>query len=354
MTFEIIASIHIHTKYSDGTKLHKEIAKIAAECGLDAVIITDHNIYVKGLDGYQTHKGQSILVITGEEIHDKNRKPQKNHLLAIGVDRTHVEFASDPQLLIDQIKQDGGLTFIAHGYDPALLEFNEDDLSWVDWSVKGFTGMEIWNNLSEFKFHFRNKLQAAFLAFFPQFMAVQPPKPIIERWDSLLNSGRQVVGIGGADAHTLIYHIGPFIKEVFPYRYHFRTVNTHLLLKQQPSGSEKEDTRLVLDALRAGRAFVANDSIKPTRGFRFTLDAGNQTFEMGEKVKFRNNLILKVNLPYPADCHLMKNGIEIAHFERCIHFEYPVSSSGVYRVECYRSYWFKKRGWIFSNPIYIE
>ena len=133
--------------------------------------------------------------------------------------------------------------------------------------MKGFTGMEIWNNLSEFKFHVSNKLQAAFLAFFPQFMAVDRPDLSLKDGISLLNGGQHVVGIGGADAHTLIYKIGPFKKEVFPYRYHFKTITYHLLLDKPLSGSDKFDTQKILDALNSGRLFIANDSIKPSKDF---------------------------------------------------------------------------------------
>jgi hypothetical protein len=354
MTSEITANIHIHTRYSDGTKCHKEITQIAAECGLDVIIITDHNIFVKGFDGYHLFKGKQILLITGEEIHDKNRIPQKSHLLAIGTDRSFVRFASDPQQLINKINEGGGSSFIAHAYDPALSAFGEDDLSWADWSVTGFTGMEIWNNLSEFKIQVKHKLGAIFFALFPQFLAVQPPKQIVERWDALLLRGQHVVGIGGADAHTLIYHFGPFTKEVFPYRYHFKTINTHILLDNPLSGHAEKDRGVILEALKTGRVFVANDGVKSSRGFRFTAQTGNQSYSMGSQFKYQKDLVFQARLPYHADCCLIRNGKVAAEFKQVREINFPVSSHGIYRLECYRSYLFRKRGWIFSNPITIE
>lgn len=354
MTIEITANIHIHTRYSDGTKYHKEIAQVAAECGLDVIIITDHNIFVKGLDGYHSFNGKRVLLITGEEIHDKNRIPQKSHLLAIGADQSYVRFTHDPQLLINKINEDGGLSFIAHAYDPALPVFGEEDLSWEDWSVNGFTGLEIWNNLSEFKIRVKQKLQAIFLALFPQFLSIQPPKPSIERWDSLLLSGQRVVGIGGADAHTLIYHFGPFTKEVFPYKYHFKTINTHILLNNPLTDSAEKDRKLILGALKMGSAFVANDGVKPSRGFRFTVQVGNTSYPMGSQLNFQKDLVLMAELPYRADCRLIRNGKITAEFNQTMEIIFPVSSPGIYRLECYRSYLFRKRVWIFSNPIYIE
>ena len=354
MTTEITANIHIHTKYSDGTKYHKEIAQIAADCGMDVIIITDHNIFVKGFDGYHSFNGKKVLLITGEEIHDKNRIPQKSHLLAIGTDQSFVRFASDPQKLVKKINESGGLSFIAHAYDPALPAFGEDDLSWDDWPVSGSTGMEIWNNLSEFKIHVKHKIGALLLALFPQFLAVRPPKQIIERWDTLLRSGQHVVGIGGADAHTLIYHIGPITKEVFPYRYHFHSINTHILLDDQLTGIAEKDREFILGAIKSGKVFVANDGVKPSRGFCFTAHTGNNIFPMGSLIKFQEELVLKANLPYRADCRLIRNGEAAAEFHQVKEIVFPVPSPGIYRLECYRSYLFKTRGWIFSNPITID
>ena len=37
---EIVVNLHMHTRYSDGTGTHKDIAHAAIKCGLDAVIVT--------------------------------------------------------------------------------------------------------------------------------------------------------------------------------------------------------------------------------------------------------------------------------------------------------------------------
>ena len=353
MSNEIIANIHIHTIYSDGTKTHMEIAKIAAECGIDAIIINDHNIHVKGFDGYIHHKGKNVLVITGEEIHDKKRIPQKNHLLTIGVNRSFTELASNTQTLIDAVKSHGGLSFIAHAVDPALSIFDEENLSWEDWSVTGFDGMEIWNNLSEFKFRVKNNLQAVFYAFFPYIMSVKPPQPLLDRWDLLLNENHRLTGIGGADAHTFIFKIGAFTKEVFPYRYHFKTINTHILLNETLSGDAVEDTKNIIDSLKRGSVFTANDHINPSFGFRFIARSGEHTTPMGSDIQLAEGIRLCAQLPYKADIFLRRNGEIIMRSKNANKLNFKVMGKGVYRLECYRKHFFKKRGWIFSNPIYV-
>lgn len=350
---ELVANIHIHSLYSDGLKTPPEIAQIAAEKGIDVIMITDHNVFPQGFDGYYTFEDKKVLLITGEEIHDQNRYPQKNHLLALGIHHDLSRMAKDPQKLIDAINQDGGLSFIAHAYDPALPMFGEDNLSWVDWSISGFTGLEIWNNLSELKIRATKTWQVVFYALFPAFMSLESPRQIREIWDDLLNKGQKVVGIGGADAHTLRRHIGPFTIDTFPYSYHFRTINTHILLESPLTGSAQEDTQAVISALRQGHAFVGYDLVKPTRGFRFYLVDMEAAVEMGSSIVINKHQELIAEIPYPADCRLIRNGEVIDRGMVDKSRTWKIDQPGAYRLECYRKYLGKQRGWIFSNPVYV-
>ena len=165
---ELTINLHMHTTYSDGLSSHAEIAEAALRAGLDVFFVTDHNILVSGLEGYFQKNGKRVLMLVGEEIHDQSRNPQKSHLLVIGANRELSTFASDPQRLIDQVCQADGLSFIAHPIDPPLPGLDELDISWEDWQVHNFTGIELWNGLSEFKIVVKNKIQAAFYVFFPQ------------------------------------------------------------------------------------------------------------------------------------------------------------------------------------------
>lgn len=351
---EIILNAHIHTVYSDGLKTHHKIAKTAADCGLDAIVINDHNILPRGFDGYYNFGDKKVLLIVGEEIHDKNRQPQKNHLLAIGIDRSFTEFADHPQELIDAIKKAGGLTFIAHAHDPAMPEFGENDLSWEDWSVDGFTGIELWNNLSEFKIRGKNMLDAILFAFFPQFMALQPPIQIRNRWDEYLNKGCRISAIGGSDAHTLPYSLGPFQKNIFPYEYHFRGINNHILIENPLSGQAKEDTKCILSSLENGNLFIANDLVCPAKGFQFILKMNGNIYQQGTEISYRQGMRIETGLPAEADCVLYRNGEAVEKYNKCNFAAFPVEQPGVYRMECYRKYLFKKRGWIFTNPFYVR
>lgn len=196
--------------------------------------------------------------------------------------------------------------------------------------------------------------QAIFYAFFPAFLAKEPPIEIRKVWDSLLAEGKKVVAIGGSDAHTLVYRFGPFKKTVFPYSYHFKTLNNHILVENELTGNANEDSKQILTALKKGNAFIANDSVKSARGFRFYTAANENSHIMGEELSFKDGITLTVELPSDAECVLLKDGKPVLRKQKCSQITYSVESTGCYRIECYRRYLFERRGWIFSNPIYIR
>lgn len=350
---ELVTNLHIHTVYSDGTGTHQEIAAAALQAGLDVVIITDHDILVQGLEGYHHNDTHRLLMLVGEEIHDPVRDPQKNHLLVLGVPREMVTYAPDPQNLIDQVYKAAGLSFIAHPVDPELKLFGEGDYSWVSWDVRGFTGIELWNGFSELKSVITSQLNGVFYAFFPQYIARGPLPATLKLWDDLLKKGQKVVAVGGADAHALRKSMGPVHKTVFPYAFHFRAVNTHLLTDHELTGNLAEDKAMIYDALRQGHAFIGYDLPAPTRGFRFNAQGLDATASIGDEIRVGNGVTLQIRLPQKAECRLVCNGRLIRTWtdrEVCAH---TAVEPGAYRVECYLDFLGQRRGWIFSNPIYV-
>jgi hypothetical protein len=351
---ELIVNLHMHTFYSDGHASHEQIAQAAQHARLDVVIVTDHNVWVNGIEGYYKNKNRQVLLLVGEEIHNQARDPQKNHLLVFGAGRELAVLASDPQLLLNGVRQAGGLSFLAHPDDPAAPVFGETGISWVDWGVQGFTGLELWNAMSEFKSRLKSRLHAFYFAFNPRQIARGPFPETVQHWDELLNQGRKVVAIGGSDAHGLPAHIGPLRRTLFPYEFHFHSINTHLLVPQALSGDLVEDRRMVLDAFRQGHAFIGYDLPASTRGFRFIGQGKDGTAQMGDEIAAQNGVTLQIRLPMRTECRLLKNGKPIKSWrgqENCTHI---TSEPGVYRAEAYVQYLGSRRAWIFSNPIYIR
>lgn len=352
---EYIVNLHSHTCYSDGTGTHAQIAQAALEADLDCVIITDHNVRVDGFDGYIRKEGRKLLVLIGEEVHDQARQPQKNHLLVLGVDHEMAVYADQPQVLIDRVAQAGGLSFIAHPVDPALPLFKEDDLSWENWEVKNYTGIELWNGMSELKSIIHNWFDALRFGLNPDLAAHNPHPLAIQRWDSLLAAGRQVVAVGGADAHALIMRFGPFKRTIYPYQYHFRAINTHVLTPEPLTWRNfEQDSRLIYQALQKGHCFIGYDLPASTKGFRFTAQTKQGALLMGDQAEINGSVTLQVRLPIPAECHLIRDGQVIKTWQDQQIGAYITKEPGVYRVEAYIQFMGKRRGWIFSNPIYLR
>lgn len=350
---EFVLNLHIHSVYSDGTWVHQKIAEAGILANLDGLIITDHNILVNHLEGYFFKKKKKILLIIGQEIHDKNLNPPKNHLLAFGQSQDLSIFAEKPQQLINQVKKNGGISIIAHPYERELPQVHEPDISWVDWSVEGFDGIEIWNHLSELKNVSRNWFQLLCHIFFPSTYATSAHPMAIQKWDQLLLSGKKIFAAGGSDAHNLRIKKAFLVKWVFPYLFHFQSVNNHLLLREPLSGEFLMDKMKVLNAIREGNFFIGYDYIVSSRGFRFYAQGRNETAIMGEEVELDGSVTLHITLPEEAECKLIHNGTVIKQWNNQKICMYITKSTGYYRVECTISFLGITRGWIYSNPIYV-
>ncbi len=351
---ELVVNLHMHTCYSDGAGTHADIAAAAIRSGLDAAIITDHNVWVNGPAGYKRDGNRQVLLIIGEEIHDQARTPQKNHLLVFGANRELATYAHDPQLLLDAVAKTNGISFLGHPVEMAAPAVHEPDISWVAWNVQGFSGLEIWNGFSEFKSRIKSKFHAVYYAYFPKRIALGPLPEALRRWDELLSSGQKVVAIGGSDAHANRMTLGPLRRTIFPYEFHFRSINTHIIVPRPLGTDSAADTSMILDALRQGHCFVGYDLPSPTRGFRFVAHGLEGTAEMGDQLSCQGGVTFQIKLPLRSECVLLRNGKPVRSWNNKDLGTFITTQPGVYRVEAYIQYLGRKRGWIYSNPIYIS
>jgi len=347
MPHEYVGNIHLHSTHSDGHATLTEIAAVAGQAGLDFVIPTDHNVYVADMDGWH---GDTLLLV-GEEIHDVHRHPQANHLLVFNVGEELAHYARDPQALINAVNDRGGFSFIAHPFEHSGAYANEPNIDWASWDVTGFSGLSIWNYMSEFKCYTEDVLSSLFAAYFPQAVIRGPHPETLRKWDDLLRE-RRISVIGASDAHGTTYHMGPLRRVLFPYGYLFRAVNTHILTPEPFNHKLEHDAHLVYEALRTGCGFVAYDLLGSARGFRFTARTTERELSMGGELPLRGKVELEVSTPLRADIRLLGNGQQVARARgrtlRC-----TVSQPGAYRVEAYLRHWLRPRGWIFSNAIYV-
>ncbi len=347
---EIVANMHMHTPYSDGEAYHREIAEAAAQAGIDVVIVTDHNVYVSGKAGYYG----KVLLLVGEEVHNCRRIPQASHCLIYGAEDELSPFAPDPQTLIDRASARGGLTFLAHPADrSSRLDPELAAIAWEDWQVRGFTGLELWNYMSEFKSRLWSRLAAVWAAYCPTWVIYGPFGETLRKWDELLEGGKRVVAVGNADAHGTPFRLGPLRRVVFPYEQLFRCVNTHLLIERPLLRDLETDRKRVYAALRAGHCFIGYDRAGSTRGFTFTAYSGMDAFIMGDEFERRGATRYEVRCPAPGTIRLLRNGRVVAQALGQV-LDYTSVEPGVYRVEVHRSFRLANRGWIFSNPLYAR
>lgn len=246
------------------------------------------------------------------------------------------------------------MTFLAHPYEYALPLFHETDITWENWEVQGFTGLELWNGFSEFKTVVKKFRQALFYAYMPEWIPHRPLPQVLAKWDELLSTGKKVYAVAGSDAHAMRFQRGIFRKTIFPYRYHFSTINNHLLLPQPLTGMVEQDKKMVYHALRNGSFFIGNDLPASTRGFSFTAEQETSQASLGEELLLERGATIRVALPLKCDFRLIKNGITVKMMKNSDRLLYTATEPGAYRVEAYREYHGEQRGWIYSNPIFIQ
>jgi len=345
---EYAGNIHVHTTYSDGTKSVEGVAREAARAGLDFVMLSDHGTLaplVDGKEGY--HDG--VLMLVGMEVGEAH-----NHYLAWRVDKVVPDDPEKPQRVIDGVRDQGGIGFIAHPHEKGCkYGYKGHAFTWEDWGATGYTGICVWNFTSQWKEPVTNPAKAVYYYLYRR-GAVRTPEPAtMAAWDAELK-GRKVVAIGGTDAHAFKFGFGPVKPRIFPYRYLFRTINTHIISETPFSGDAAHDKEVVYSAIERGRCFVGYDLLGDTRGFRFTASSGGERAVMGGDIPFTKGMKLEVALPGQAFVRVIKDGVVWAEGKGAgLGFE--PDSPGVYRVEAYRRGLLGGRwAWIISNPVYVR
>ena len=352
---EYVGNLHMHTTSSDGHGTHDEVAHAAIEAGLDFIVVTDHNTLPTEFEGYYFRGFRRVLRLIGEEVHDVERVPEKSHLLIYGTEEDLSRYAVQPQILLREVRKRGGLSFLAHPRDCAVPQFEQPELSWDDWEVEGYTGIEIWNFMTSFKCLLRSRAHAAFYGLFPSRVHRGPEYSLLERWDRMLGAGQRVVAIGNADAHALPVQLGPLRRIILPYEWLFKAVNTHVLLNEPLSGEASEDRVRILESVRRGRCFVGYDLPASTRGFMFGAHSEHGKAIMGDRLRYRLGATLQVSTPHTAQIRIIRAGRVVREWPATQHGVHSIREPGAYRVEAA----LRRPGgaavpWIYSNPIYIE
>lgn len=341
--YEYRLALHVHSRYSDGSGTPMEIIREAQASGIDVVWLTDHNTLEAALvpgPGYYGH----VLFLVGAEI-----SPPQNHLLVFGVDRLPVSDMPWAEI-VEQINRDQGLSFVAHPDDPGNPFLRLPSYRWTEQSVRGFTGLEVWNHISHWARHIRGLSTGLWAAFHPWWHIDRAPEENLRLWDRLGQTER-VVGIGGVDAHAVPIGKRPLKRMVFSYRLSFQTIRTHVYTRTPLSGEWRVDQQLLLGAMRAGTVAIVNVREGTETGFRFWGESRGAVIPMGGGCPFFPDIRIRGVSPVPVHWEIYGNGTLDGMQEGTL-LEYKVPRPGVWRVALVRPR--SHRVWIYGNPIYLR
>ena len=342
--------IHVHSflgGHSEGS--FAELISAAKANRLDFVVMTEHPqaefdtsaMTLNGMYG-------GILFVNGNEV----ATASGDRLLLIpGQTNAASMSLQTTQQVVDQQKKSGGLAIVAY---PA------ESQSWQSTNADGvevynlFTNARQINRLVTFfdgLWSYRGYADLMFANFFAR------PDENLQRWESALNNDRRMVAIAGNDAHS---NVGVSLNDATgkqligikldPYERSFRTVRTHVLVKNDQGLSAET----LLGAIALGHCYVSFDLFSDASGFNFRVSNSNKI--MGDETALASQPRLLVNSPLPARIVLLRNGSVIDQKSGTT-AEFSADAHGNYRVELYLDTLpapLAGKPWIISNPIFVR
>jgi hypothetical protein len=339
--------MHLHSDFSDGSKSIPAIAEIAGESGLDFLMFSDHNTLEPRRRGMEGWYG-STLVVAGCELNDPD---DRNHYLAFRIKKEPPKGLA-AAAYVRRVRAAGGFGIIAHPAEKRNFSDAYPPYPWTDWDVKGFDGIEIWNQMSEW-LEGVTRRNIWWRILHPLRSIRFPVWETLDRWDRL-NRDRRVVGVGGIDVHAHRLRIlGVPCVEIYPYKVQFKSIRMHLLTREplKQDGRKAPFRRAeasLFEALMAGRAFMSNHSLGDARGFRFWAEHKGAERPMGDRFQSAGCVVLHAHAGLRARIRLLRDGRSVRE-NLGDSLSERVYEPGVYRVELFR----KHRGWIYSNPIVL-
>jgi hypothetical protein len=349
--YDYTGVIHLHSAYSfDGHVKLDEIIEAAKENGIDFLMLTDHDNLKARDDGWEGWQGK-VLLIVGQEI-----APRFNHYLCFNINKQIISpedaLGISSQKYIDAVNKSGGFGFIAHPDHEGTKTFHVKHYPWIDWSVDGYTGISIWDFMTDWQSSLKGYMPSLLSFLFPAFFLRGPRDVTLARWDSL-NQKRKIVGIGELDNHATVKRVGGFRIEALPFERAFKFVRTHICTKEPLSGDGKKDIALLLNSLLYGSCYAAMEYFEKADGFYFSIIKNDQQYFMGDSLSLTNNSHLEVKLPSSAAIRVIRNGTVWADKIQK-NLSLTVTESGIYRIEAYVKACGKYRPWIFSNHIFVN
>lgn len=339
---------HLHSTFSDGLGGVEEICRAAAGQGLDFVLLSDHGRPNRAASAATAWR-QDVLLIGGSEF-----SLHAGHLAAAGYRVPSYRFPPEAQEAIDEVRRDGGVSFLAHPFDGRI--------PWTDGKARGFTGVEIIS-----LYQMAKKNLAYVLTLFPLQYLLSPdyaltavisfPRRELALWDRLCREGR-CYGIYALDAHAKI-ELGAKARLNFPsYAAMFRILRVYVHAGGELAADAGEAAGAVIAALRRGDFFSAIESLAAANGFEFFYrEPGGRRVEMGGAAERAGGaLVIRLPFPFAVDVRVLRDGAPFRAFTDSTRskIEVAVDAPGAYRCEVYlHSGRLRRLPWILANPVFV-
>jgi hypothetical protein len=251
-------AFHVHTVASDGGGTREDVARAAANAGLDFVILTDHGDGTREPAPPEYLHG--VLIIDGVEV-----TTSAGHYAAFGAARAPYPLGGPPSAVIEDITRLGGFGVAAHP------DSTKADLRWRDWNARA-DGLEWINGDSAWRDESAMTLARGIVDYLfrpgPTLAGlVERPSAMLRRLDEIARA-RHVVALAGADAHARLPltsdeepYGGAWTVPVPSYTQSFRAFVNLVETGQPMTGGAEQDAAALLAAIRAGRVAFAMTSL---------------------------------------------------------------------------------------------
>ena len=348
--FDYSGAIHIHTNYSFDAKTPIDQVILAAKkCGLDFIIITDHFRMDARVDGWEGSKN-GIFVVVGEEI-----SPRYNHCLALGLKTPIIAWkkSSDPKEYLAQVKEQKGISLIAHPDHTGAAKFGVKAYPWQDWSINDYVGISIWDLMTDWQEKLKSVFWALLAYTVPAYILSGPKKETLNRWDNI-SKERKIFGFGEIDNHASDKKFFGFNFKIFPFEFAFNTIRTHLLLKEELSNNTEKGCTQIIEAIKNTNGYVAQECWYSAKGFIFRIYNSNAQAISGDDFVIADKATIEIKTPRKCFIKVIRDGIEVKTTKNSSSLCFEISQKGNYRVEAYIKRWCFYKPWIFSNHIRVK
>jgi hypothetical protein len=249
---DLRGAVHVHTRAShDSAGRIGELIDAAHAAGIAWIAFTEHTRNARHPPARGRVEG--VTLIPGWEI-----SAAGGSILALGIEDASA-LPRDPAALVSAIHARGGAAFVGHVERSALV-------TPAAFEVLGADGIEL-VNLHAAAESARVRLALGGLLL-PARWALRPllraPHVNLELWASLPTAHAIV---GGVDAHAKFRALGPLGGTLDRYRDTLRLLTTHVLARDTSAEA-------ILEALRAGRSYVAFEGLAPVDHLETEVVAG--------------------------------------------------------------------------------